>query len=1196
MTSIVKAIDSILINLISNEANKKGLSLLQKLRFFLFRRGLAKEINQYIITHDGSILTSGRFERYLNQYHIVQRILTHVSGCDESVSEEHFIKSLLQLFDESGITPGGKTLEAKAEVADFLYFLYGRIEFYYTSQLNLNERIILSKTLAAHKEILEIIEESSEHIVTELTRLKDNNSNNLSELTSLLKSEFIISDPSLIQEIYEILSSQVWQGKIHDVQVIAKLLYSKNTRLAFAAQYLLDLLTVDISSVNFKRLDEFTTNEKIHMDLIRKTVFVCMFLKREDLLPQINCSYPEINQIIEALIRSDTSVFFDEVVDENIFLTYRLKNSFPSEQWLVNRIILNSVIQRSVIYSEQVVTNLLGSSMGILDRVFLYECRFMNMQQVLNENLDNKKRFFSELSTAQKDYIQAGPKIRSKFYAILLNVALSISIVEANDVRNGLPRDIRNEKEIELLCTEVDIQNNNISYQQVLSICLKYDEFWPINNFLISMVSVDKSQVIDILSNNMFLLSKSIGIFFIYLNLLDETNEEVRQLQLLNDYESIYGDYLDYWMFRNCISKLSSDCLTYLYQKLKSFELHCYTRKSLDDFIAVLLTHNKNCEVIEIVERYEKMGITIPVYYKYKGIALLNQKKEIEAIESLKMAFLKLEEDDDVIYYLLICLINNKRTIPRDVFEAAKRSNQPSILMVAAIYAEQTGAHGEAMNLITKALLRSDSDNVEIFGRYIGLHLQENEKEIRTIKYSEEDTVVIMKNINTSVQFTICIYKENVLPEEPYYWNNAIHIYTETAIQKNLFKKIKGDVVIWDGEEYVIEDIQPVDFFLFQVSTKKLIDKGEAKQIIIPSDKDGNLLVDDFLDQMKEMIGPSGDKVPWFEQYKLMTSLPLPLAFSNKFEKVTYMQLVNALIEDDRVIFRNQILSSSQCTQKTVLTFAAVIALYRVGFRPSNSKMNVVPESLNKHFIDDTTQIVKENSRDIVASFFVIDEKACIIESSEEEKKRQMQLAIELKQYCKGFDVITSNQDLMVPAWDKINLKELLGVVDYDALAIAQKAGISLVTTEAAVSAVANECGVSAISIPDFLAHETDDIFTLLEYVKQMLIYCFSLPITDYVLDRIVAEYDNSDCEKREKIVEEWATILERPLDKKDYKHYLSNEFQDLLKKRVNQNDVNMHPIYHWLAFYSLRYKGLRFQITIDANGQIRTELISDGT
>lgn len=177
------------------------------------------------------------------------------------------------------------------------------------------------------------------------------------------------------------------------------------------------------------------------------------------------------------------------------------------------------------------------------------------------------------------------------------------------------------------------------------------------------------------------------------------------------------------------------------------------------------------------------------------------------------------------------------------------------------------------------------------------------------------------------------------------------------------------------------------------------------------------------------MIGPSGDKAPWFEQYKLMTSLPLPLAFSNKFEKVTYMQLVNTLIEDDRVIFRNRILSSSQCTQKTVLTFAAVIALYRVGFRPSNSKMNIVPESLNKHFIDDTTQIIKENSRDIVASFFVIDEKACIIESSEEEKKRQMQLAIELKQYCKGFDVITSNQDLIVPAWDKINLKELLGLL-----------------------------------------------------------------------------------------------------------------------------------------------------------------------
>ena len=40
-----------------------------------------------------------------------------------------------------------------------------------------------------------------------------------------------------------------------------------------------------------------------------------------------------------------------------------------------------------------------------------------------------------------------------------------------------------------------------------------------------------------------------------------------------------------------------------------------------------------------------------------------------------------------------------------------------------------------------------------------------------------------------------CIYADEVLPYDSYIWENAEHIYMDTAIQQGLIRKKKGDII-----------------------------------------------------------------------------------------------------------------------------------------------------------------------------------------------------------------------------------------------------------------------------------------------------------------------------------------------------------------------------------------------------------------
>ena len=83
--------------------------------------------------------------------------------------------------------------------------------------------------------------------------------------------------------------------------------------------------------------------------------------------------------------------------------------------------------------------------------------------------------------------------------------------------------------------------------------------------------------------------------------------------------------------------------------------------------------------------------------------------------------------------------------------------------------------------------------------------------------------------------------------------------------------------------------------------------------------------------------------------------------------------------------------------------------------------------------------------------------------------------------------------DLTLEAMEVIDLKELIGICDYDALAIAKQEKRILVTSEIALAQLTLFKDISTISVGilEFLCNLNLDVLELLDYMKKMLEYRF---------------------------------------------------------------------------------------------------------
>ena len=148
------------------------------------------------------------------------------------------------------------------------------------------------------------------------------------------------------------------------------------------------------------------------------------------------------------------------------------------------------------------------------------------------------------------------------------------------------------------------------------------------------------------------------------------------------------------------------------------------------------------------------------------------------------------------------------------------------------------------------------------------------------------------------------IYRDKVLPEEPYEWESAIHIYKEYAIKLGLFRKKVGDCIEIGQNKYEITEIMPIECFLVRKCMTKMIECGLAKSFCMDQNLDNTQ--NKFIEWIQENI-KSQKEFDWLEYYKDFRQMPITLYSLYKCTKLTYEQFVLAMLKEKSVVIRNML-------------------------------------------------------------------------------------------------------------------------------------------------------------------------------------------------------------------------------------------------------------------------------------------------
>ncbi|MGM9587324.1 MAG: Fic/DOC family protein [Candidatus Limivicinus sp.] len=251
----------------------------------------------------------------------------------------------------------------------------------------------------------------------------------------------------------------------------------------------------------------------------------------------------------------------------------------------------------------------------------------------------------------------------------------------------------------------------------------------------------------------------------------------------------------------------------------------------------------------------------------------------------------------------------------------------------------------------------------------------------------------------------------------------------------------------------------------------KLLEKGDMKLLTIPVDENGDTNRNEFLNSLKELIGDDKDS-DWIKDYIDLSSVPAPFYMYKRFVRITYTQLISTFIEDPKIIFRENYIEPPSLCNEYVLTTAALVALYKIGLFPACKDITIViPNTLYRTICDETERIVQENNREITAVIGIQDGQLYLVESSEDEKMKNMDEAVKLKEYCAKFVLAENYNDLLLQFPENIQIKDVLGISDYDALLIAKDRKAILVASEPITSMVGSLDGinVTTIGLVDFL-------------------------------------------------------------------------------------------------------------------------------
>ena len=529
------------------------------------------------------------------------------------------------------------------------------------------------------------------------------------------------------------------------------------------------------------------------------------------------------------------------------------------------------------------------------------------------------------------------------------------------------------------------------------------------------------------------------------------------------------------------------------------------------------------------------------------------------------------------------------------MFYAQKSNNVDTLNLVAMVY-ERESEFELSRKFMTMALLRSDKNNIDAFGKYWGVSVSQGDNTIVEIKSVDKDTAVFLKEIDTESTMIYCIYRDKVLPEEPYKWESAIHIYKEYAIKLGLFRKKVGECIEIGQSKYEITEIMPIDCFLVRKCVTRMIECGLAKSFYMDQNLDKVHNQNKFIEWIQENIKPQKE-FDWLEYYKDFSQMPTTLYSLYKCTKLTYEQFVLAMLKEKSVVIRNMLKEDSEKESRGyVLSFSAMIILYKLGV--STKKLNengvVIPASILQFSKDEAKTIVDTNARDMVASMGVYEGKLFVNETPEEEKQYWMEESVKIKDYAEELTSIDNYADVNCEEFSNHNLKDLFGICDYDAMAISKKQKKDIIVGEATLIIISQVKGIGiyTVDIVNFLINIKEPVKNIIRYMKQMLELRLMVIINKRTVDYISEYYLTAGEKEQEEILIDWDEFLAGvELVGKEYKSIFTQISTDIMRSKFSESETYESDVWKIFARYVFHYNGFFFRYGFNENGEfeIRT-------
>lgn len=1156
-----------------------------KIKHKRFDRELSQWVRLFVNGNDGTVLTTGDFERYLTQHGPIERIFDAVIGENPLGTKEALFEILIIRFKD--IQTKGKTTTYQDEMVlkDLFCGIYQRIDCFYRLQLSDSDRYTIAKIQKAKSEIIDLQKKGNAEIKHELLKIQE-----------VLKEGKRIKVENVCW-IYETVGKLLTEGSAEAVHILLPLLNENAGDLHYAVPYLIQLMSnYDVRAKSFVEIQKCIKDEDIYSDIVRKTIYYSLISNNIEILHQVSTRNTDLKSIAENLASNNLGAFFNQIEQNKNginTINIEIKKNYPNEQWLVLRICAIILSHKLVKNASDVVNELIGSNQAITERIIYFERKSIEIQNENYDNADVAEKLYQEMVSMCTKVDKLPDVLQVKFFAALVRTSILISVEKGRLAIEGIPQKIRSSKEIEMLCMQVKIMNGDSNLEQVLQICMQNDQYWLFNNYLIQF-EAEPARMKDIIESHKFILTKDVSVFLIYVQVVSMTEGKEKGKALLESYEKYYSDCLEYWVekVRLCPRKEALEVLGYIQNKKELYSCSPQTR-----IVYIRLLYDFECyeEALCAIEHEEMYAVLVVDLVYIKAMALLKTKKEIEALDAFGVLFALGKHDDEIIFYLLILSNKNNREVDERVLQVATKSHSSKVLLCISNYYERHQNLDLAQKLSLGSMFYSDGKLVEVYGNYLRLNNVISKGKSVDCEISDVNTVVHLVSRDAKTEVVYCIYGSEVLPEEPFEWEGGHHIYKDTAIRIGLYRKKVGDTVVLNGISFTISELLTLDCYLFRLSIQKTIDAGEVKCIHMSVDDDGEFDVEAFKKELLENIGEPNDEQQWLSLYKDMSSLPVTIFFAEQFVRVNYLYLALALLRDTDIVMRELAGETAPDNNQFILSFTSIIALHEIGFNleECSADLTIAASSLKEIDIE-AEQIVSEYSRDCVASMGVHNGQLYINESSEEAKQTIMKNAVSVKSFAHKFTIVENNKDLQLEEDPQFDCKDFFGICDYDTIAIAAEQKRTLVTFEAVISAFAGFSGidVKTVGIADFIATVCNDPNRLVDYVQKMLELRFMFPFTSATIKKISMLYRMLPEQEQCTVSKKWEQALNIPLDDEKYKSIMAGYARSVFLHTYEDVDSSC-PIWRVFTMYALQYLGYKLQWHLDAKGRIAIDLVT---